>query len=204
MVAIPIAMMAVSAISGNQQQAKAIGQANTQSRQQAIEMLKQSNIQNADAKLEQKQQLEEASSELTSQNMQKVQALGTIRAAIGESMLSGKSFDRVANIEEGKFTREANMVTDNYRRDYANLFAQQVGNTQSTAGKIKLMQQGEGKMKSGLQQVLDPLSLATSSTANAYMNGAFDSKTPAAGKSGGASISAAKGTSLPSGIQGGK
>ncbi|WOL25663.1 hypothetical protein [Pectobacterium phage PcaP1EGY] len=204
MVAIPIAMAAMSAIGNQHAQSKAIAASNTASRQQAIEMVKKSNIQNADARLEQKQNLEDATSELTSQNMQKVQAMGTIRAAIGESMLSGNSFDRIENIEEGKFTREANKVTDNYRRDYASLFAQQLGTTQSTASQIKLMQNGEGKQKSGLMQVLDPLSLMTQSAAGAgVFNSGASSSTPAAGK-GAASISAAKGTSLPSGVSGGK
>lgn len=106
MVAIPIAMAAVSSISGQQQQAKAIASSNDASRRQAIQMVKESNIQNANSRLEQKQLLEDASQELTAQNMQKVQTMGTIRAAIGEGMLEGNSMDRIARIEEGKFIRE--------------------------------------------------------------------------------------------------
>lgn len=195
MVAIPIAMAAVSSISGQQQQAKAIASANDTSRRQAIQMVKESNIQNANSRLEQKQLLEDATSELTAQNMQKVQTMGTIRAAIGEGMLDGNSMDRIARIKEGEFIREANQVNDQYRRDYGSLFAKQLGTTQSTADQIKLMQKAEGKQKSKLAQILDPLSLVTQSTANAYMQGAFDSK-PASG-SGPAPISAAKGTKVP-------
>ncbi|CAK6597092.1 internal virion protein [Klebsiella phage vB_Kpn_K12P1.1] len=145
MVAIPIAMAAVSSISGQQQQAKAIASSNDASRRQAIQMVKESNIQNANSRLEQKQLLEDASQELTAQNMQKVQTMGTIRAAIGEGMLEGNSMDRIARIEEGKFIREANVVNDQYRRDYASLFAKQLGNTQSTADQIRMMQKAEGK-----------------------------------------------------------
>lgn len=195
MVAIPIAMAAVSSISGQQQQAKAIASSNDASRRQAIQMVKESNIQNANSRLEQKQLLEDASQELTAQNMQKVQTMGTIRAAIGEGMLEGNSMDRIARIEEGKFIREANVVNDQYRRDYAYLFAKQLGNTQSTADQIRMMQKAEGKQKSKLASILDPLSLVAGSTANAYIDGKFDSKT--ASGSGPAPISAAKGTKVP-------
>lgn len=195
MVAIPIAMAAVSSISGQQQQAKAIASSNDASRRQAIQMVKESNIQNANSRLEQKQLLEDASQELTAQNMQKVQTMGTIRAAIGEGMLEGNSMDRIARIEEGKFIREANVVNDQYRRDYASLFAKQLGNTQSTADQIRMMQKAEGKQKSKLASILDPLSLVAGSTANAYIDDKFDSKT--ASGSGPAPISAAKGTKVP-------
>uniref|UniRef100_UPI001C92C185 virion core protein, T7 gp14 family n=1 Tax=Staphylococcus saprophyticus TaxID=29385 RepID=UPI001C92C185 len=77
------------------------------------QMIKESNIQNANASLEQKQKLEEASADLTAKNLDKVQAMGTIRAAIGEGNLEGTSMDRISRIEEGKFIREANAVTDN-------------------------------------------------------------------------------------------
>lgn len=195
MVAIPIAMAAVSSISGQQQQAKAIASSNDASRRQAVQMVKESNIQNANSRLEQKQLLEDASQELTAQNMQKVQTMGTIRAAIGEGMLEGNSMDRIARIEEGKFIREANVVNDQYRRDYASLFAKQLGNTQSTADQIRMMQKAEGKQKSKLASILDPLSLVAGSTANAYVDGKFDSKT--ASGSGPAPIRAAKGTKVP-------
>lgn len=195
MVAIPIAMAAVSSISGQQQQAKAIASSNDASRRQAIQMVKESNIQNANSRLEQKQLLEDASQELTAQNMQNVQTMGTIRAAIGEGMLEGNSMDRIARIEEGKFIREANVVNDQYRRDYASLFAKQLGNTQSTADQIHMMQKAEGKQKSKLASILDPLSLVAGPTANAYVDGKFDSKT--ASGSGPAPIRAAKGTKVP-------
>ena len=193
--AIPIAMAAVSSISGQQQQAKAIASSNDASRRQAIQMVKESNIQNANSRLEQEQLLEDASQELTAQNMQKVQTMGTIRAAIGEGMLEGNSMDRIARIEEGKFIREANVVNDQYRRDYASLFAKQLGNTQSTSDQIRMMQKAEGKQKSKLASILDPLSLVAGSTANAYVDGKFDSKT--ASGSGPAPIRAAKGTKVP-------
>nr|CAK6604263.1 internal virion protein [Klebsiella phage vB_Kpn_K43PH164C1] len=188
--AIPIAMMAVQSVSSSRNAAQATGLQNDQMRRQSAQMIKESNIQNANASLEQKQKLEEASADLTTKNLDKVQAMGTIRAAIGEGNLEGASMDRIGRIEEGKFIREANAVTDNYRRDYASLFAQQLGNSESTMDQVKSMQKAEGKGKSKLEQVLDPLALMGSQAASAYASGAFDSKSTKA------PISQAKGTKV--------
>lgn len=188
--AIPIAMMAVQSVSSSRSAAQATGLQNDQMRRQSAQMIKESNIQNANASLEQKQKLEEASADLTAKNLDKVQAMGTIRAAIGEGNLEGASMDRIGRIEEGKFIREANAVTDNYRRDYASLFAQQLGNSESTMDQVKSMQKAEGKGKSKLEQVLDPLALMGSQAASAYTSGAFDSKSTKA------PISQAKGTKV--------
>ncbi|QDK04506.1 internal virion protein B [Klebsiella phage KMI2] len=188
--AIPIAMMAVQSVSSSRNAAQATGLQNDQMRRQSAQMIKESNIQNANASLEQKQKLEEASADLTAKNLDKVQAMGTIRAAIGEGNLEGASMDRIGRIEEGKFIREANAVTDNYRRDYASLFAQQLGNSESTMDQVKSMQKAEGKGKSKLEQVLDPLALMGSQAASAYASGSFDSKSTKA------PISQAKGTKV--------
>uniref|UniRef100_A0AAU8ECA0 Internal virion protein n=1 Tax=Klebsiella phage vB_Kpn15-P3 TaxID=3230844 RepID=A0AAU8ECA0_9VIRU len=188
--AIPIAMAAVQSVGNARNAAKATGLQNDQMRRQSAQMIKESNIQNANASLEQKQKLEEASAELSAKNLDKVQAMGTIRAAIGEGNLEGNSMDRIQRIEEGKFIREANAVTDNYRRDYASLFAQQLGNSESTMDQVKSMQKAEGKGKSKLEQVLDPLALMGSQAASAYASGAFDSKSTKA------PISQAQGTKV--------
>lgn len=174
--AIPIAMTGVQAISGQYTQAKAIAAQTAAGRRQAFEIMKQTNIQNADLSLQARSKLEEASSELTSQNMQKVQAMGSIRAAIGESMLEGSSMDRIKRVTEGQFIREANMVTENYRRDYQAIFAQQLGGTQSAASQISEIYKGEQKQKSKLQMILDPLTAMGSAAASAYADGKFDSK----------------------------
>lgn len=187
--AIPIALAGAQAISGQNAQAKMIAAQTAAGRRQAMEIMKQTNIQNADLSLQARSRLEEASSELTSQNMQKVQAMGSIRAAIGESMLEGSSMDRIKRVTEGQFIREANMVTENYRRDYQAIFAQQLGGTQSAASQISEIYKGEQKQKSKLQMVLDPLAAMGSSAASAYASGAFDSKATTK-----APIVAAKGT----------
>lgn len=187
--AIPIAISGAQAIGSQNAQAKMIASQTDAGRRQAMEIMKQTNIQNADLSLQARSRLEEASSELTSQNMQKVQAMGSIRAAIGESMLEGSSMDRIKRVTEGQFIREANMVTDNYHRDYQAIFAQQLGGTQSAASQIDEIYKGEQKQKSKLQMVLDPLAVMGSSAASAYASGAFDSKSTNK-----APIVAAKGT----------
>lgn len=190
MAAIPIAMTAVQAIGQSRNEAKMIGLQNDQMRRQSAQMIKESNIQNANASLEQKQKLEEASADLTAKNLDKVQAMGTIRAAIGEGNLEGASMERISRIEEGKFIREANAVTDNYRRDYASLFAQQLGNSESTIDQVKTLQKAEGKGRSKLSQVLDGAAAVGSQAASAYASGGFDSKSTKA------PISQAKGTKV--------
>ena len=187
--AIPIAIAGAQAVGSQNAQAKMIASQTAAGRRQAMELMRQTNIQNADLSLQARSRLEEASSELTSQNMQKVQAMGSIRAAIGESMLEGSSMDRIKRVTEGQFIREANMVTENYRRDYQAIFAQQLGGTQSAASQIDEIYKGEQKQKSKLQMVLDPLAIMGSATASAYASGAFDSKSTNK-----APIVAAKGT----------
>ena len=190
MAAIPIAMAGAQALSSQNSADKARVAQTEAGRRQAMEMVKEMNIQNANASLEQRDALEAASSELTSRNMQKVQAMGTIRAAIGESMLEGESMKRIKRIEEGNYIREANSVTENYRRDYASIFAQQLGRTQSTASQVDAMYKSEAKGKSGLMRVLDPLSIIGQEAASQYAAGGFDKK----GGNQAAPISAAKGT----------
>lgn len=172
--AIPIAMAGAQAISGQATEASLMGAQINAGRRQAMELLKQTNIQNADLTLQAKSNLEEASAELSTQNMQKVQAMGAIRAAIGESNLEGRSMERIQRVAEGQFVREANMVTENYRRNYQAIFSQQLGAHQSTVSQIKEIYKGEPKGKSKLQQVLDPLAAMGSAGASAYMAGGFD------------------------------
>ncbi len=190
MAAIPIAMMGAQALSSQNSADKARVAQTEAGRRQAIEMVKEMNIKNANASLEQRDALEAASMDLTSRNMQKVQAMGTIRAAIGEGMLEGESMKRIKRLEEGKYIREANSVTDNYQRDYASIFAQQVGRVESTASQVSAIYKGEAKGKSGLMRVLDPLSIMASEAASQYASGGFSGK----GGSQAAPISAAKGT----------
>lgn len=188
MAAIPIAMAGAQALGQQNSEAKAQTAQIKAMRQQSKEQIRQMNIQNADLTLQQRDSLEEAQDELTSQSLQKVQAMGSIRAALGEGNLEGASTERIKRISEGDFVREANKVTENYHRDYAAIFQQQVGLTESTRAQVAARNKAEPKRKSVLERVLDPLAVMGSAAASAYMSGQFDSR------SGKAPISAAKGT----------
>lgn len=186
--AIPIAMAGAQALSSQNSQNQATAAQIKALRMQSKEQLRQMNIQNADLSLQARGNLEALQDELTSQNMQKVQAMGAIRAAIGEGMLEGASMDRVQRVTEGEYIREANKVTDNYKRDYAAIFQQQVGLVASTKADISARNKSEPKQRSKLQNVLDPLAIMGSAAASQYASGGFDSKSTKA------PIVAAKGT----------
>lgn len=186
--AIPIAMAGAQALSSQNSQNQATAAQIKAMREQSKEQLRQMNIQNADLSLQARGNLEALQDELTSQNMQKVQAMGAIRAAIGEGMLEGASMDRVQRVTEGEYIREANKVTDNYKRDYAAIFQQQVGLVASTKADISARNKSEPKQRSKLQNVLDPLAIMGSAAASQYASGGFDSKSTKA------PIVAAKGT----------
>lgn len=186
--AVPIAMAGVQALSSQSAANQATAAQITAMRQQSKEQLRQMNIQNADLSLQARSELESLQDDLTAQNMQKVQALGSVRAAIGESNLEGASMERIKNITEGDYIREANKLTDNYKRNYAAIFQQQVGLVQTTKSQIEARNRAEPKQRSKLQNILDPLAAIGSSAASMYAAGGFDSKSTKA------PIVAAKGT----------
>lgn len=186
--AIPVALSGVQALSDQHAANQATAAQIKAMRMQSQEQLRQMNIQNADLSLQARSELETLQDDLTAHNMQKVQALGSIRAAVGEGMLEGSSMERVKRISEGDFIREANKLTDNYKRDYAAIFQQQVGLVQTTKSQIDARNRSEPKQRSRLQNILDPLAAVGSTAATAYASGAFSSESTKA------PIVAAKGT----------
>lgn len=188
MAAIPVAMAGVQTLAGQSAAARAQGAEIDAMRRQSAEQIKQMRIQSADMSLQQRGILEEAQDELTAQNLQKVQAMGSIRAAIGEGMLEGASMERIQRVSEGDYIREANKVTDNYKRDYAAIFQQKVGLHESTKSQVEARNRSEPKAKSKLAQALEVGASVGSSFASQYAAGGFSSKSTKA------PISAAKGT----------
>lgn len=159
MAAIPIAMaVGQQAMSGAQGNQAAAAQTDA-SRRQAINMVSAMNIKNANLSLQAQDTLDSASQDLSLKSMQKVQAMGTVAAAIGEGNLEGRSMDRVSRITEGDYIRAANGVRDNYKRDYAAIFAQQLGGYTDTMNQVKQMQASEAKVKGPLEQIVDPLGI---------------------------------------------
>lgn len=182
MAAIPVAMAGVQALGSQYSASQAAGAQINAMRAQSLEQLKQTNIQVADLSLQARSTLEAAQDELTSQNMQKVQAMGAIRSAIGESNLEGASMERIKRVSEGDYIREANKVTDNYKRDYAAIFQQQVGLVTSTKSQIEARKKAEPKRKSGLQQALEVGAMVGGEFASQYASGGFDSGKKSGGK----------------------
>ncbi|UUG66320.1 internal virion protein B [Pectobacterium phage vB_PcaP_P15_PC2B6] len=159
MVAIPIAMAAMQMVSSGQQANQAAASANDQSRRQALQMVKELNWKDADAQMQQQDTLDAAANQLTQNNMTNVQNMGMIRATLGESMLTGNSMNRIANVTEGDMIRANNAVSDQYTRDYASIFASRVGNRESTISQIEAMKASEAKVKGPLEQIIDPLGI---------------------------------------------
>lgn len=173
--AIPVALAGAQAIGGQISGAKAAKAQNEAQRIQAINAVRQANWQNADLALQQRDALEVATQELTAKNMEQVQALGTVRSAIGESMLEGNTMKRIETVTKGEYVRNANMVTENYRRDYASMFAQQVGNTESAKAQVNELNRTMRKGKSPLAQALEVAIPVGSAFATGYMRDGFSS-----------------------------
>lgn len=176
MVAIPMALAATQSLMSSNQANKAIASQTEAMRSQSLADLKAMNIQNADDNLKARAALDDASNELTGRNMQQVQAMGTLRAAIGESGLEGNSMRRIEMVSEGNHIREANSVTDAYKRDYASIFAGQVGRTEGTKDIIDARNKGEQKMSSPLMQGIQAGMAAGSAWASSSMSGGAGSK----------------------------
>ncbi|WQY99545.1 internal virion protein B [Enterobacter phage NJ2] len=177
MAAIPIAMQGAQMMMGNAQGEQAKAATIDQQRRQAIEMVREMNYKDADLRLQERGTLEAASQELTGMSMNKVRNMGTIRAAIGEGNLEGNSMDRVARVTEGDMIRAANGVTENYKRDYASIFAERLGQHSNTIRQIEQMQKSEPRLKGKLETIIDPLGLGVTKLVDVFtVGGAFERK----------------------------
>lgn len=157
--AIPIAtsvgQQALGGMQGEQAKAAQIDQ----SRKQQFQMIKEMNYKDANLKLEARDLIDTTVQDLTQTNMTRVRNMGTIRAAIGEGNLEGNSLERVARVTEGDSLREQQGLTDNYQRDYSVILGNRLANQDNTVSQIKEMQKAEPKLKSSLEQIIDPLGI---------------------------------------------
>lgn len=85
-----------------------------------------------DSALEMRDKNDEARSQMTETNMTALRNRGVMRAALGESLLTGNSMDRLQRDVENEASRENMAILDNYERDYATLFQNQVGEFEQT------------------------------------------------------------------------
>lgn len=75
---------------------------------------------------------QEATKQMSNVNLQALRNRGTINAAIGESGLEGASMDRIKRDVENQASAEKMGILDNYERDYATLFQNEVANYENT------------------------------------------------------------------------
>lgn len=156
---VSIGMAAVALVGGTMaasDKAKAEGNAEDAQRRTAREQVKQMNMANANLNLNAMDSAEEARRQLTEVDMQRLRNKGTIKAAIGESMLSGNSMDRIERSVDNEASMQAMSITDNYTRDYQSIFANQVVNTENTRSALK--GQGTIMKTSGLSHALGIIS----------------------------------------------
>lgn len=151
--AIPVAMMAMAAAQGAmsaKDQAKQAGAAIDQQRKQKAEMIKQMNISNANSDLQTKQDLQDSFVQASDINLQGVHNEGIVRAAIGESMLSGHSMDRIMTDITGEEARASAQNSESYSRKYQNNFIDKMSNYEQTKANI-----------TGMAPIATPNKLAT-------------------------------------------
>ncbi|WYW04241.1 internal virion protein [Pseudomonas phage vB_PpuP-Kallioja] len=166
---VSIGMAAVAVVGGvmsAKDKAKGEGNAEDAQRRTAREQVKQTNMANANLNLTAQDRQEEARAQLSEVNMQALKNKGTIRAAIGESMLSGNSMKRIEQSVDNEASQQKMAITDNYKRDYQSIFANQIANVENT--KSALRGQAQVIKTSGLSHALG----IVSSGANGYAAGA--------------------------------
>lgn len=117
-------------------QAKQVGAAIDQQNKTKAELIKQMNISNANSDLEVKQKLQDSFVQSSDINLQGVHNEGIMRAAIGESMLSGHSMDRMMADVIGEEARAQTQNSENYERDYQNAYLDKLTNYENTKAQI--------------------------------------------------------------------
>lgn len=165
---VSIGMAAVALVGGVMSaKSKADGEGNAEDaqRKDAREQVKQMNMANANLNLKAQDNTDEARRQLSEINITALRNKGTVATAIGESGLSGNSMKRIANSVDNEASQARMSVTDNYKRDYQSLFANQIANTENTKSALK--GQAQIMKTSGLSHALD----ITSSTFNGYAAG---------------------------------
>lgn len=140
----PVSIMAASAAVGlasgamsAKQQAKAEGAQEDARRSNMHEQITAMHRADADMNLETHDKWDEARAQLTETNLTALRNRGTMRAAIGESMMEGTTMDRVQRDVENDASREKMAILDNYDRDYATIFHNKVANVENTKAALR-------------------------------------------------------------------
>lgn len=171
-----VAAMASSAMSAHDQ-AKAQGKAIDAQNKQKSELVRQMNIENANTDLEVKDKLQQSFVSATDINLQGVHNQGIMRAAIGESMLTGNSMDRIMNDVIGQESHALAQNSLAYQRDYQNLYVNKLQSYENT--KAQLAGMAPVNVTSKLSQAVAITSSGVRAGASAYAGGMAGGSTTA-------------------------
>ncbi len=131
------ALSVVGGLMNRGQQNSAQAQMEMQRRKQNMEYLRQGNVADANLVLKAQSAFEQTRQEIENVNIQGIKASSSVRTAIGESNLEGRSMDRVQRDVDNVALRTKGMLNTNYKRDYQNIWAERVANRDATISAIK-------------------------------------------------------------------
>lgn len=112
--------------------AKAEGRQEDTRRMNLNEASSQMYRERATQNLEIQDKRDEAKSQLSEVNVTALKNRGVVAAAIGESGMAGNSMDRITRDVENQASKEKMSILDNYDRDYATIFQNQVAGYDDT------------------------------------------------------------------------
>lgn len=188
LVVVPLVMAAMSAAQGAMSahdQAKATGAAMDQQNKQKAQLIKQMNIENANSDLQTKDDLQQSFVRSSDINLQGVHNEGVLRAAIGESMLSGHSMDRLMNNLTGDEARAQADTAEEYQRKYQSNYTDKLSRFENTKAQVNGM--APVPVTSKLAQAVSITTGAIKTGAAAYAGGAAGGATTAGQVMGGMS-----------------
>ena len=122
------AVGAASAYTSQQNKNKAWAASEEARRKQQIEAVRQSNVADAGLQLQNVSNFDEARESLSNHSLDSIKAQGSVQTAVAESMLSGNSVDRVVRDNDNILLRSKGQITENYERDYLNIYTQRESN----------------------------------------------------------------------------
>lgn len=108
------AVGAVSAISGQKDQAQAIGDKRVQQQKQAVETIKQMNYKDTELQGQDRDNYDNAVRQLTDANINTIRNAGLINAAFAESGVEGRSVDAVIREVAGTDARNQDSIKAGY------------------------------------------------------------------------------------------
>lgn len=182
------AVMAVAAVAKttmqNKDAAKAEGQRADNARLQAQEYVKQNNYNQSNLSLQNRDAFENAIQQMTAKNMQGTQNLGAIDTSISESGMKGNSMNRLRRNVEASNDADQMNITNEYKRNYSQIFGQQITSQQQAISAISGIDQDAKKQSTGSQIMGTAMSGAQGFLSGYLMGGMFAGSAGAASRFG--------------------